>query len=153
MRTLARFPDPASLTKGQVLLTLCVCLSAATQGFSKWGQGLEPGLPSSHGTSLPTPHASMGSPVSSGPVHKSPLESRGRHGSSLILGRSRLTVRTGVWWVEGSGTKGMGDGGGRRLRALLRWLLTMALSRTVLALSFCLVSIGALALAALFWYR
>ncbi|XP_050011197.1 neural proliferation differentiation and control protein 1 isoform X3 [Alexandromys fortis] len=81
---------------------------AATQGFSKWGQGLEPGLPSSHGTSLPTPHASLGSPVSSGPVHKSPLESRGRHGSSLIL---------------------------------------------VLALSFCLVSIGALALAALFWYR
>lgn len=81
---------------------------AATQGFSKWGQGLEPGLPSTHGTSLPTPHASLGSPVSSGPVHKSPLESRGRHGSSLIL---------------------------------------------VLALSFCLVSIGALALAALFWYR
>ncbi|KAH0506933.1 Neural proliferation differentiation and control protein 1 [Microtus ochrogaster] len=81
---------------------------AATQGFSKWGQGLEPGLPSTHGTSLPTPHASLGSPVSSGPVHKSPLESRGRHESSLIL---------------------------------------------VLVLAFCLVSIGALALAALFWYR
>ncbi|XP_075841518.1 neural proliferation differentiation and control protein 1 isoform X1 [Microtus pennsylvanicus] len=81
---------------------------AATQRFSKWGQGLEPGLPSTHGTSLPTPHASLGSPVSSGPVHKSRLESRGRHESSLML---------------------------------------------VLVLAFCFVSIGALALAALFWYR
>ncbi|XP_057611818.1 neural proliferation differentiation and control protein 1 isoform X3 [Chionomys nivalis] len=81
---------------------------AATQGFSKWGQGLEPGLPSTHRTSLPTPHASLGSPVSSGPVHKSPLESRDRHGNGLIL---------------------------------------------VVALAFCFVSIAALALAALFWYR
>ncbi|CAO2598548.1 Neural proliferation differentiation and control protein 1 [Lemmus lemmus] len=58
---------------------------AATQGFSKWGQGLEPGLPSTHGTSLPMPHASLGSPVSSGPVHMAPLESRGRHGNGLTL--------------------------------------------------------------------
>lgn len=151
MRTLAGFPDPASLTKGRVLLTLCACLSAATQGFSKWGQGLEPGLPSTHGTSLPTPHASLGSPVSSGPVHMSPLESRGRHGNGLTLGRSKLAVRDRH--VVGGRRRHKGVGGGRRLRALLRWLLTMPLSPTVLILAFCLASTAALAVAALCWCR
>uniref|UniRef100_A0A8C2MF35 Neural proliferation, differentiation and control 1 n=1 Tax=Cricetulus griseus TaxID=10029 RepID=A0A8C2MF35_CRIGR len=57
---------------------------AATLGFSQWGQGLEPSLPSTHGTSTPTPR-SLGPPVSSGPVHMSPLEPRGGHGNGLTL--------------------------------------------------------------------
>lgn len=120
---LARVPDPASLSKGQGPLTLCACLSAATLGFSQWGQGLEPGLPSTHGTSQPTPHASLGSPVSSGPVHMSPLEPQGGHGNGLTLGRSRLAVRDRH--VAGRRRRHKGDGTGGRLRTLLRRLLTM----------------------------
>uniref|UniRef100_A0A2K5W8W8 Neural proliferation, differentiation and control 1 n=1 Tax=Macaca fascicularis TaxID=9541 RepID=A0A2K5W8W8_MACFA len=45
----------------------------ATLGFSARGQGLELGLPSTPGTPMPTPHTSLGSPVSSEPVHMSPL--------------------------------------------------------------------------------
>ncbi|XP_027278675.1 neural proliferation differentiation and control protein 1 isoform X2 [Cricetulus griseus] len=59
-------------------------LEPATLGFSQWGQGLEPSLPSTHGTSTPTPR-SLGPPVSSGPVHMSPLEPRGGHGNGLTL--------------------------------------------------------------------
>uniref|UniRef100_A0A250XYL0 Neural proliferation differentiation and control protein 1 n=1 Tax=Castor canadensis TaxID=51338 RepID=A0A250XYL0_CASCN len=58
---------------------------AATLGFSERGQGPEPGLPSARGASLPTPRTSLGSPVSSGPVHMSPLEPRGGRGDGLAL--------------------------------------------------------------------
>lgn len=34
---------------------------------------------------MPTPHTSLGSPVSSEPVHMSPLEPRGGHGDGLAL--------------------------------------------------------------------
>uniref|UniRef100_A0A2K5HBW5 Neural proliferation, differentiation and control 1 n=1 Tax=Colobus angolensis palliatus TaxID=336983 RepID=A0A2K5HBW5_COLAP len=57
----------------------------ATLGFSARGQGLELGLPSTPGTPMPTPHTSLGSPVSSEPVHMSPLEPRGGHGDGLAL--------------------------------------------------------------------
>nr|XP_004654164.1 neural proliferation differentiation and control protein 1 isoform X1 [Jaculus jaculus] len=58
---------------------------AATLGFSERGQGLEPSLPSTPGASPPTPRASLGSPVSSGPVHMSPLEPQGGRGDGLAL--------------------------------------------------------------------
>lgn len=58
---------------------------AATLGFSQWGQRPEPGLPSSHRTSSPTPHTSLSSRAPSGPVQMSPLEPQGRHGSGLTL--------------------------------------------------------------------
>lgn len=59
---------------------------AATLGFSQWGQQLEPGLPSTHGTSLPTPHTSLSARASSGPVQMSPLEPQGRgNGLALVL--------------------------------------------------------------------
>ncbi|KAM8803022.1 neural proliferation differentiation and control protein 1 isoform 1-T1 [Rhynchonycteris naso] len=58
---------------------------AATLGLSERGQGLDLGLPSTRGAPKPTPHPSLGSPVSSGPVHMSPLEPRGRHGDSFSL--------------------------------------------------------------------
>lgn len=58
---------------------------AATLGFSEWGQAVESGLPSTQGASPSTPSASLGSPVSSRPVHMSPLEPGGGHGSGLAL--------------------------------------------------------------------
>ncbi|XP_060245599.1 neural proliferation differentiation and control protein 1 isoform X3 [Meriones unguiculatus] len=58
---------------------------AATLGFSQWGQGLEPGLPTTHGTSPPTPHTSLSSSASSGPVQMSPLKPQGGHGNGLTL--------------------------------------------------------------------
>ncbi|XP_005336964.2 neural proliferation differentiation and control protein 1 isoform X2 [Ictidomys tridecemlineatus] len=59
---------------------------AAALGFSERGQGLEPGLPSTPGAPAPTPHtSSSGSPVSSGPVHMSPLEPRGDRSEGLAL--------------------------------------------------------------------
>ncbi|XP_008840118.1 neural proliferation differentiation and control protein 1 isoform X4 [Nannospalax galili] len=60
-------------------------LEPATLGVSEWGQALEPGLPSMRGASPPTPRASLGSPVSSGPVHMAPLEPRGGRGNGLTL--------------------------------------------------------------------
>ncbi|XP_055456234.1 neural proliferation differentiation and control protein 1 isoform X3 [Psammomys obesus] len=54
-------------------------------GFSQWGQGLEPGLPTTHGTSPPTPHTSLSSSASSGPVQISPLKPQGGHGNGLTL--------------------------------------------------------------------
>ncbi|XP_071457281.1 neural proliferation differentiation and control protein 1 isoform X3 [Marmota flaviventris] len=58
---------------------------AAALGFSERGPGLEPGLPSTPGAPAPTPHTSSGSPVSSGPVHMSPLEPRGDRSEGLAL--------------------------------------------------------------------
>lgn len=60
-------------------------LEPAALGFSERGQGLEPGLPSTRGAPAPTPHTSSGSPVSSGPVHMSPLEPRGERSDGLAL--------------------------------------------------------------------
>ncbi|KAM5298785.1 neural proliferation differentiation and control protein 1 isoform 2-T2 [Ctenodactylus gundi] len=60
-------------------------LQPATLGFSERGQGPLPSLPSTPGAPAPTPHSSMGSPVSSGPVRMGPLEPRGRHSGSLAL--------------------------------------------------------------------
>ncbi|XP_012884797.1 PREDICTED: neural proliferation differentiation and control protein 1 [Dipodomys ordii] len=58
---------------------------AATLGFSERGPGAQPSLPVTRGASLPTPRASLGSPVSSGPVHMAPLETGGGRGSGLAL--------------------------------------------------------------------
>lgn len=60
---------------------------AATLGLSARGQGPGLGLPSTRGAPAPTPRTSLGSPVSSGPVHMSPLEPRaGRlDGLALVL--------------------------------------------------------------------
>ncbi|XP_072816656.1 neural proliferation differentiation and control protein 1 isoform X1 [Vicugna pacos] len=57
--------------------------AAATLGLSEHGRGPDLGLPSTPGASSPTPHTSLGSTVSSGPVHMSPLAPR--HGDGLAL--------------------------------------------------------------------
>ncbi|XP_049751958.1 neural proliferation differentiation and control protein 1 isoform X1 [Elephas maximus indicus] len=58
---------------------------AATLGLSQPGRGPELGLPFPRGAPTPASHASLGSPVSSGPVHMSPLEPRGGRGDGLVL--------------------------------------------------------------------
>ncbi|XP_019496290.1 PREDICTED: neural proliferation differentiation and control protein 1 isoform X2 [Hipposideros armiger] len=58
---------------------------AATLGLSERGQGQDLGLPSTQGVPAPTPRTTLGSPVSSGPVHMSPLKSRGGRGDGLAL--------------------------------------------------------------------
>ncbi|KAK2120760.1 Neural proliferation differentiation and control protein 1 [Saguinus oedipus] len=81
-------------------------LEPATLGFSARGQGLELGLPSTPGAPTPPPHTSLGSPVSSEPVHMSPLEPRGGHGDGLALvlilafcvaGAAALSVASFCW--------------------------------------------------------
>ncbi|XP_023371944.1 neural proliferation differentiation and control protein 1 isoform X1 [Otolemur garnettii] len=80
--------------------------AAATLGFSELGQGLEPGLLSTQGAPVPTSHTSWGSPVSSGPVHMSPLEPRHEHRDSLtfvlivafcVAGGAALAMATVCW--------------------------------------------------------
>ncbi|XP_007945255.1 neural proliferation differentiation and control protein 1 [Orycteropus afer afer] len=58
---------------------------AATLGLSERGQRPELGLPSPRGAPTPSPRTSLGSPVSSGPVHMAPLEPRGGRGDGLVL--------------------------------------------------------------------
>lgn len=58
---------------------------AATLGLSERGQGQDLGLPSTQGVPAPTPRTTLGSPVSSGPVHMSPLKARGGRGDGLAL--------------------------------------------------------------------
>ncbi|XP_051687422.2 neural proliferation differentiation and control protein 1 isoform X1 [Oryctolagus cuniculus] len=58
---------------------------AATLVFSELAQGPKPGLPATRAAPTPTPRGPLGSPVSSGPVHMSPLEPRGRRGDGLAL--------------------------------------------------------------------
>lgn len=58
---------------------------AATLGLSEGGQGPDLGLPSTSGAPVPTPRTSLGSPASSGPVHVSPLKSRGTRGDGVGL--------------------------------------------------------------------
>lgn len=60
-------------------------LEPAALGLSERGQGSDLDLPSTLGVPGPTPHTSLGSPVSSGPVHMSPLEPRGGRGDGLAL--------------------------------------------------------------------
>ncbi|XP_004412883.1 PREDICTED: neural proliferation differentiation and control protein 1 [Odobenus rosmarus divergens] len=58
---------------------------AATLGLSERRQGPDLGPPSTRGAPAPTPHTSLGSPVSSVPVHVAPLEPRGGRGDGLAL--------------------------------------------------------------------
>uniref|UniRef100_A0A8C2YKX7 Neural proliferation, differentiation and control 1 n=1 Tax=Chinchilla lanigera TaxID=34839 RepID=A0A8C2YKX7_CHILA len=66
-------------------------LEPVTLGFSERGQRPESGLPSPRGAPTPTPRTSLGSPVSSRPVHMVPLEPRGGRGDGLALGGSGVT--------------------------------------------------------------
>lgn len=59
--------------------------AAATLGLSDRGQGPDLGLPSTRGAPAPTTHTSLGAPVSSGPVHMSPLDPRDRRGDGFAL--------------------------------------------------------------------
>uniref|UniRef100_A0A480QXY2 Neural proliferation differentiation and control protein 1 n=1 Tax=Sus scrofa TaxID=9823 RepID=A0A480QXY2_PIG len=72
--------------------------AAVTLGLSQRGQGPDLGLPSTQGAPAPTPRTSLGSAVSSGPVHMSPLEPRGGRGDGLALGRSGRAGRQGPAW-------------------------------------------------------
>ncbi|KAM5330759.1 neural proliferation differentiation and control protein 1 isoform 2-T2 [Glossophaga mutica] len=58
---------------------------AATLGLSDRGQGGGLGLPSTRGAPAPTTHTSLGSPVSSGPVHMSPLDPQDGRGDGFAL--------------------------------------------------------------------
>eukprot|EP00071_Canis_lupus_P045683 XP_022279240.1 neural proliferation differentiation and control protein 1 isoform X2 [Canis lupus familiaris] len=60
-------------------------LEPATLGLSERRQGPNLGTSSTGGTPAPTPHTSLGPPVSSVPVHISPLEPRGGRGDGLVL--------------------------------------------------------------------
>uniref|UniRef100_A0A673VCC4 Neural proliferation, differentiation and control 1 n=1 Tax=Suricata suricatta TaxID=37032 RepID=A0A673VCC4_SURSU len=77
---------------------------AATLGLSERRQGPNLGLPSTRGAPAPTARTSLGSPVSSGPVHMSPLEPRGEHGDGLALGRS-VGLRVAVGRTRGPAQK------------------------------------------------
>ncbi|KAM6183825.1 neural proliferation differentiation and control protein 1 [Erethizon dorsatum] len=81
-------------------------LEPVTLGFSERGQRPEPGLPSPQGAPTPAPRTSLGSPVSSGPVHMAPLEPRGGRGDGLavvllvaffVSGAAALAVATLCW--------------------------------------------------------
>ncbi|XP_063100181.1 neural proliferation differentiation and control protein 1 isoform X2 [Cavia porcellus] len=81
-------------------------LEPVTLGFSERGQRPKPGLPSPQGAPTPTPRTSLGSPVSSGPVHMAPLEPWGGRGDGLALvllvvfcmsGAAALAVATFCW--------------------------------------------------------
>lgn len=76
----SRLTAPPQLGARQRLLE-----PAATLGLSERGQGPDLGLPSTRGAPAPTPHTSLGTPVSSGPVHMAPLEPRGERGDGLAL--------------------------------------------------------------------
>uniref|UniRef100_A0A9L0SDG7 Neural proliferation, differentiation and control 1 n=1 Tax=Equus caballus TaxID=9796 RepID=A0A9L0SDG7_HORSE len=80
---------PSRLTAPPQLGARQRLLEPATLGLSERGQGPDLGLPSTRGAPAPTPHTSLGTPVSSGPVHMAPLEPRGERGDGLALGRSR----------------------------------------------------------------
>lgn len=82
-------PSPPPWTQPGPAFLTCLLSAAATLGLSERGQGPDLGLPSTRGAPAPTPHTSLGTPVSSGPVHMAPLEPRGERGDGLALGRSR----------------------------------------------------------------
>lgn len=58
---------------------------AATLGLSERGQGPDLSLHSTQGVPAPTPRTTLGSLVSSGPVHMSPLKAQGGRGDGLAL--------------------------------------------------------------------
>ncbi|KAM6169525.1 neural proliferation differentiation and control protein 1 [Rhynchocyon petersi] len=60
-------------------------LEPATLGLSERGQRPGLGLPFLRGAPTPTPRTSLGSPVSSGPVHMAPLEPRGGRRDGVVL--------------------------------------------------------------------
>ncbi|XP_032979768.1 neural proliferation differentiation and control protein 1 isoform X4 [Rhinolophus ferrumequinum] len=60
-------------------------LEPATLGLSERGQGPDLGLHSTQGVPAPTPRTTLGSLVSSGPVHMSPLKAQGGRGDGLTL--------------------------------------------------------------------
>lgn len=111
-------------------------LSAVTLGFSERGQRPKPGLPSPQGAPTPTPRTSLGSPVSSGPVHMAPLEPRGGRGDGLALGR--WLVEAGRWEVHWR-----------------QWPLghPSLCPSTVLLVVFCMSGAAALAVATFCWCR
>ncbi|KAF0877611.1 ENTP2 diphosphohydrolase, partial [Crocuta crocuta] len=90
---------------------------AATLGLSERRQGPDLGLPSTRGAPAPTARTSLGSPVSSGPVHMSPLEPRGGRGDGLALvlvvvcsvaGAAALAVAALSWGSWAAGTRRWG---------------------------------------------
>ncbi|XP_006900717.1 PREDICTED: neural proliferation differentiation and control protein 1 [Elephantulus edwardii] len=81
-------------------------LEPAVLGLSERGQGQGLGLPFLRGAPSPSPHTSLGVPVSEGPVHVSPLEPHSRRGDGLILvlivacslaGMTALTMAALCW--------------------------------------------------------
>uniref|UniRef100_A0A7N5JU81 Neural proliferation, differentiation and control 1 n=1 Tax=Ailuropoda melanoleuca TaxID=9646 RepID=A0A7N5JU81_AILME len=60
-------------------------LEPATLGLSERRQGPDLSPPSTRGAPAPTPHTTLGSSVSSVPVHVAPLEPRGGRGDGLAL--------------------------------------------------------------------
>ncbi|XP_023556199.1 neural proliferation differentiation and control protein 1 isoform X2 [Octodon degus] len=81
-------------------------LEPVTLVFSERGQRPESGLPSPQGAPTPTPRASWGSPLPSGPVHMVPLEPQSQRGDGLTLvllvvfcvsGAGALAVATLCW--------------------------------------------------------
>ncbi|XP_054545468.1 neural proliferation differentiation and control protein 1 [Talpa occidentalis] len=96
-------PRPAPTAPPGPALT-CFPSTATMLGLSERGQGLDWGPPPTRGT--PTPQPSPSSPVSSGPVHMSPLRPRGGHGAGVMLvliaacsvaGLAALTVAALCW--------------------------------------------------------
>ncbi|XP_046538923.1 neural proliferation differentiation and control protein 1 isoform X1 [Equus quagga] len=105
----SRLTAPPQLGARQRLLE-----PAATLGLSERGQGPDLGLPSTRGAPAPTPHTSLGTPVSSGPVHMAPLEPRGERGDGLALvlvvvcsvaGAAAFAVAA-LCWCSSPGTSG-----------------------------------------------
>nr|XP_008543011.1 PREDICTED: LOW QUALITY PROTEIN: ectonucleoside triphosphate diphosphohydrolase 2-like [Equus przewalskii] len=93
----SRLTAPPQLGARQRLLE-----PAATLGLSERGQGPDLGLPSTRGAPAPTPHTSLGTPVSSGPVHMAPLEPRGSRspGSGFLAPDAWTAVHGSEEWVS-----------------------------------------------------
>lgn len=85
-------PPSTPAQPSHVVIT-CLLSAAATLGLSDRGQGPDLGLPSTRGAPAQTTHTSLGSPVSSGPVHMSPVDPQGGRGDGFTLGRSGWTGR------------------------------------------------------------
>ncbi|XP_074187511.1 neural proliferation differentiation and control protein 1 isoform X2 [Rhinolophus sinicus] len=80
---------------------------AATLGLSERGQGPDLGFHSTQGVPAPTPRTTLGSLVSSGPVHMSPLKAQGGRSDGLglvfivacsVAGVAALAVAALCWY-------------------------------------------------------
>lgn len=80
---------------------------AATLGLSERGQGPDLGFHSTQGVPTPTPRTTLGSLVSSGPVHMSPLKAQGGRSDGLglvfivacsVAGVAALAVAALCWY-------------------------------------------------------